>query len=169
MPNTLVAYFSHAGQNYVSGNIEVLERGNAQVLAEFAAKAADADLFEVKRAKPYPTDYRACVSVASKEMKSSARPALADDCDPTPYENIVLVFPNWCGTMPMPVYTWLEAHDFTGKTICPICTHEGSGLSNTEHDIASACPSATVSHGLAIKGSVATVSEDAVHNWIADL
>ncbi len=166
MPKTLVAYFSHAGENYVSGNIETLERGNAERLAVFAARACEGVLFEIKRAEPYPTVYQECVDAASAELKAAARPSLASDFDPAPYDKIVLIYPNWCGTMPMPVYTWLEAHDFAGKTICPVCTHEGSGLAETEQDIARVCPGATVTGGLAVKGSEAAESEDAVLAWL---
>lgn len=167
MPKTLVAYFSHAGENYVSGNIETLERGNAERLAVFAARATEGVLFEIKRAEPYPIVYQECVDAARAELEAAARPELAGDFDPAAYEKIVLIYPNWCGTMPMPVYTWLEAHDFAGKTICPVCTHEGSGLAATEQDIARACPGAAVARGLAVKGSEAAESEGAVLSWLA--
>ena len=167
MSKTLVAYFSRAGQNYVSGNIVDLPRGNGALLAEYAATATSGDLFEIRRATDYPADYRACVDASRKELAANARPELAADCDPTAYDDVVLVYPNWCGTMPMPVYTWLEAHSFAGKTIHPLCTHEGSGLSSTEHEIAAACTGATVAKGLAIKGSAAPASEAVVKSWLA--
>lgn len=69
------------------------------------------------------------------------------------YDEIYLGYPNYCGTMPMAVYTFLEHYDFTGKTIRPFCTHEGSGLSDTESDIRRAAPGAAVTKGLAIHGS----------------
>ena len=171
---TLVAYFSHAGMNYVSGDIVELKRGNGELLAEFCAEACGekdsvpADLFRIEAADPYPAaDYRACVARSRRELADGARPALRADIDPSPYDRIVLVYPNWCGTMPMPVYTFLEAHDFAGKTILPLCTHEGSGLSRTEQDFAKACPGATVGHGLAVKGSEAPRSADIVREWLA--
>ena len=171
---TLVAYFSHAGMNYVSGKIVELKRGNAELLAEFAAQACSekdgqpARLFRIEAADPYPTDdYRACVARSREELADGARPALAADVDIAPYDRIVLIYPNWCGTMPMPVYTFLEGHDFAGKEIWPLCTHEGSGLSRTEGDIAAACPGATVARGLAVKGSEAAHSEDVVRHWLA--
>ena len=167
MPKTLVAYFSHAGQNYVSGDIVDLPRGNAAVLAEFAAAATSGDLFEIRRATPYPTNYRECVAVSRDELAAKSRPELAEDRDPAPYDDVVLLYPNWCGTMPMPVYAWLDAHDFAGKTIHPLCTHEGSGLSGTESQIAAACPGAHMARGLAVKGSEAAHSESVVSNWLS--
>ena len=166
MSKTLVAYFSRAGQNYVSGNIVDLPRGNGALLAEYAAAATDGDLFEIRRVTDYPTDYRECVDASRKELAAKVRPELAADCDPAVYDDVVLVYPNWCGTMPMPVYTWLEAHDFAGKTIHPLCTHEGSGLAGTEGEIAATCPGAIIAPGLAVKGSEASRAEATVQNWL---
>ena len=53
---TLVAYFSHAGQNYVNGGVAELEHGNAEVLAGFAAQACGGDLFHIERVEPYPAE-----------------------------------------------------------------------------------------------------------------
>ena len=166
MSKTLVAYFSRAGQNYVSGDIVDLPRGNGDILAEYAAAATNGDLFEIRRATDYPADYHECVSVSREELAENARPELAADCDPAPYDDIVLIYPNWCGTMPMPVYTWLEAHDFAGKTVHPLCTHEGGGLAGTEGQIAAACPSAHMADGLAVKGSNAADAAETVRSWL---
>lgn len=164
---TLVAYFSHAGQNYVNGDVVELEHGNAEVLAGFAAQACGGDLFHIERAEPYLAEYKACVKESMAELKAKARPELARDVDVSGYDRVVIVFPNWCGTMPMPVYTFLEGHDFTGKEIWPLCTHEGSGMGQIEQHVAKACPGATVIEGLAIKGSDAAASADAVATWLA--
>ena len=169
MAKTLVAYFSRAGMNYVAGSIKNLERGNAQVLAEYAAAACNGELFEIRPTSAYPADYRECVSVATEEKRANARPELAEDCDPAAYERVVLVYPNWCGTMPMPVYSWLESHDFAGKSICPLCTHEGSGMSGTQRDIAAACPGAVVERGLAVLGHEASGAQTQVEAWLASL
>lgn len=69
------------------------------------------------------------------------------------YNVIFLGYPNWWGTMPMPVFTFLGEYDFSGKTIVPFCTHEGSGSGRSEKDIAKLCPKATILKGLAIHGS----------------
>ncbi|MCD7958909.1 MAG: hypothetical protein LUF89_05310 [Ruminococcus sp.] len=74
--------------------------------------------------------------------------------------------------MPMPVYTFLESHDFSGKTVIPFCTHEGSGLSSTVSSIAD-LTGATVLDGLAVRGSVAQNSQEeagaAVTEWLEDV
>ena len=164
---TLIVYFSRAGQNYVSGDIVDLPRGNAEILAGFAAEATDGDLFRIERTEPYPVDYHRCTDEAAHEKDISARPALVQDIDIDPYDRIILIYPNWWGTMPMPVYSFLEAHDWTGKTIYPLCTHEGSGLSRTPADITRACPGADVRPGLAVLGSTAAEARSQIHSWLA--
>ena len=163
---TLVTFFSRAGQNYTDRGIVDLPHGNAEVLAGYAADAANADLFRIEPVQPYPADYHRCTDVAAQEKASGARPALSRDIDIEPYERIILIYPNWWGTLPMPVYTFLEAHDWSGKTILPLCTHEGSGLSATERDIERTCPNATVLPGLAVRGSVAADAQGVVRTWI---
>jgi flavodoxin len=85
------------------------------------------------------------------------------------YDVIFLGYPNWWGTMPMPVYTFLESYDFSGKKIVPFCTHEGSGMGHSEKDIAKACPKATVLKGIAIHGTSASSADSNVSSWIDEL
>ena len=82
------------------------------------------------------------------------------------YDVIFLGYPNWWGTMPMPVYTFLESYDFSGKKIVPFCTHEGSSMGHSEKDIAKACPKSTILEGLAIHGTSASSAESKVSSWI---
>ena len=83
-------------------------------------------MVELKTVRPYPQDYDAAVSQAKKEQQAGARPALATE--PPPLEGcgtVFLGYPNWWGTMPMALFTLLEKHRFSGKTIVPFCTHGG--------------------------------------------
>ena len=82
------------------------------------------------------------------------------------YDEIYLGYPNYWGTMPMAVYTFLESYDFTGKKIHPFCTHEGSGLSNTESDIKKSAKGAVIEKGLAIHGSSVDQAKDVLERWI---
>jgi flavodoxin len=66
----------------------------------------------------------------------------------------------------MAVFTFLESYDFSGKTIIPFCTHEGSGLGNSERDIKKLCPKANVKYGLAIRGSNVSRADNEIKNWI---
>ena len=148
----LVAFFSHTGENYAVGHIE---KGNTHIVAEMIADKTGGTLFEIVPAKEYPQGYNACIEVARTEKEAGARPALTGDIAAEDYDVIFLGYPNWWGDLPMAVYTFLEKHDWSGKTILPFCTHEGSGLSATERYIAGACAGATVGKGLALRGATA--------------
>ena len=148
----LVAVFSHAGGNYAVGHIE---QGNTHIVAELISAATGGTLFRIEPATPYPDDYRACTEVAQREKRSKARPALVGDIAAEEYDVIFLGYPNWWGDLPMCVYTFLEQHDWQGKVVIPFCTHEGSGLSDTENRLRAACRGALVLNGLAVRGSAA--------------
>ena len=82
-------------------------------------------------------------------------------------DTIILAYPNYWGTMPMAVFTFLEQYDFTGKTILPLCTNEGSGMGGSERDIRRTCPGADVKSGLSITGSQASGSKGQVQRWLS--
>lgn len=163
----LVAFFSHTGENYAVGNIT---KGNTHIIAEMIAEATGGNLFEIVPVKEYPKTYNACVEVAKKEKETGARPAIKGSIAVENYDIIFLGYPNWWGDMPMPVYTFIEKHRWAGKTVIPFCTHEGSGLSNTEKYIANACKGAEVEKGLAVKGATAQNKQEqarmAVAQWL---
>jgi flavodoxin len=85
------------------------------------------------------------------------------------YDVIYLGYPNWWGTFPMAVFTFLEAYDFSGKTIIPFCTHEGSGMGGSERDIKKLCPGARVEKGLPIKGGSVQGAEKEISSWLQKL
>lgn len=149
---TLIAFFSRADENY---NVGYIEKGNTHIIAEMIAEETGGTLFHIERDTPYPADYNACTDEAKAEQNGKARPALKEDIDIAGYDVIYLGYPIWWGDMPMVVYTFLEGHDFAGKTILPFCTHEGSGVSGTDQNITEVCPDATVLKALSIHGSVA--------------
>ena len=152
-PKVLVAYFSRAGENYHVGYIQ---KGNTEIVAELLAQKTGGDLFHIESVSGYPVGYEEAKKVARAERKSGARPALtAAVSDFASYDVIYLGYPIWSANMPMPVYTFLESYDFSGKTVIPFCTHEGSGLTSTPDKIRAAIPKATVMQGLAIRGTTA--------------
>ena len=147
----LIAFYSRAGENYFGGTYRRISVGNTEKVAEMLADLTGGELYKIEQAEPYSDDYKTCVAQAREDWQKNARPAvlnLPDDLDA--YDEIYLGYPNYCSTMPMAVYTFLEHYDFTGKTIHPFCTHEGSGLSDTENDIRKAAHGAAVTKGLAI-------------------
>ena len=124
----LIAYFSRSGQNYVNGTIKPLKIGNTEVVAKMIQRRTGAELFKLIPQVSYSDDYNECIEQAQDDQKRGARPELASypDCF-AQYDTIYLGYPNYWGTMPMCVFTFLEHFDFTGITIKPFCTHEGSG------------------------------------------
>lgn len=167
MTKTLIAYFSHAGQNYSRGGIQYLKVGNTRVVAEKLHNMIDSDLFYIDTVKKYPEDHMEKIAVAKKEYEADARPALSDSVENmNQYDTVVLAYPNWWTTMPMALFTFLESYDFTGKTICPLVTHGGSGFSNSLKDIHRLCPGATITEGLAINGDDAALCDEDLTAWL---
>ena len=166
MKKALVVYYSRKGENHMPGGIQVLEKGNTEYAAEYISKALNADIFEIDTVKPYAENYRECCMEAVAEAKSNARPEIKGYVeDITPYDTIFVCFPCWCGTAPMCVFTFLEHYDLTGKKIIPLCTNEGSGMANSEKDIARSCPGAVVVPGLSVRGHKAAQSEAEIVTW----
>lgn len=167
----LIVYFSHTGENYSVGNIT---EGNTHIIADMIADATGGKTFEIVPVKDYPHDsYDAVVEIAKKEKEQKARPAIKGDVNVEDFDVIFLGYPNWWGDMPMCVYTFIEKHNWNGKTVVPFCTHEGSGLSSTESYIANACKGATVAKGLAVRGDTAQNKRDqarkTVNSWLEKL
>lgn len=163
----LIAYFSRKGQNYVSGRLVDLKVGNTEVVANMIQKITGGDMFHIESVTAYPKDYTETTEVAKNELRAKARPKLTGRVEKMKtYDVIFLGYPNWWGTMPMPVYTFLESYDFSGKKIIPFCTHEGSGMGRSEKDIAKACPKATLLEGIAIHGTSAASAESDVSSWV---
>ena len=166
MANTLVVYYSRKGENHMPGGIQVLSKGNTEYAAEYIALALGADIFEIDTVKPYAENYRECCMEAVQEAKAKARPEIKDYVqDISGYETIFVCFPCWCGTAPMCVFTFLEHYDLTGKKIVPLCTNEGSGMANSERDLAASCPGATVAPGLSVRGHQCKDSEEMISTW----
>lgn len=167
MSNKLIAFYSRADENYVNGIIKTLDIGNTEVVADIIQELTGADRFRIEQINPYSGNYNECIAQAQADQKRNARPELKcypDSIDD--YDTIYLGFPNYWSTMPMAVFTFLEHFDFSGKTIKPFCTHEGSGMGGSIDDIRRLCPNAKIDQGIAIRGGNAAKSEKAVENWI---
>lgn len=167
MKKTLIVYFSHEGEAYVGGKIVNLEVGNTKIAAQMIEKLTGGNLFRLETVQPYPHDHMETVELAKSEQQTKARPALRANVENMDdYDTVVLGYPNWWGTCPMAVFTFLESHDFFGRTIIPFCTHEGSGMGRSEADIRTACPGAKVERGLAITGGKVQEAEKDIQQWL---
>lgn len=166
----LVAFFSRADENY---NVGYIEKGNTQIIAEMIAEETGGTLFHIETVTSYPANYTKCIEVAKKELNTKARPAIKGDTQVEDYDIVFLGYPNWWGDAPMAVYTFIEKHDWQGKTVIPFCTHEGSGLGSTENKLENACKGANFQKGLAIQGATAqnrqTQAKQSVTNWLGKL
>ena len=174
----LIAYFSRVGNTVWDEGVDVVASaslnlqngdyvGNAEVLAKMAQQATGGDLFLIQTVEPYPSDYRQTTDKASVEQSQKARPALSSHVENMEnYDTIILIYPNWWGTLPQPLFTFLEEYDFSGKTILPLCTHAGSRMGSSERDIRSLCPDATLGSGLAVSGSSVNSARSDVEKWL---
>ncbi len=149
----LVAYFSWSG--------------NTQAVAEQIAGQTGGQLFKIETVKAYPEEYRPCTEVAKVERDNDARPALKSSVDNMAQYDIVMIgYPNWWGTMPMAVKTFIESYDLSGKTVIPFCTHGGGGVQNCFRDFLTATPSSEHKEGLLLNGSAASSCKERVEKWL---
>jgi len=163
----IIAYFSRADENYVGGALKTLEVGNTEVAAGMIKELTGAELFKIEPARPYARDYNTCINEAQADQRADARPALKalpESLDK--YDTVYLGYPNYWGTMPMAVFTFLESFDFSGKVIRPFCTHEGSGMGRSEADIKRLCPNSQVKKGLAIQGGRVNRAAADIERWV---
>lgn len=168
MAKILIAFFSRADENYFGGAMRYVKVGNTEIVCDIIKEMIVADSFKIEMKEPYSPVYMTCIEEAKKDLRNNARPefkAYPDSLDS--YDTIILAYPNYWGTMPMAVFTFLERYDFSGKTILPLCTNEGSGMGKSERDIEKLAKGATVKKGLPITGSNANGCKNSVHRWLA--
>lgn len=146
------------------------QSGNTETVANFIHDEVGGDIIKLETTKAYPSDYNELVNYAQDEQRQNARPELKTKIDNIEeYDTIFLGYPNWWADMPMPLYTFLDEYDLSGKRVAPFITHGGSGLSGTPNKIKQEEPNATVTEGLAISGSSASSSKNTVQNWLSKI
>ncbi len=176
--NILIVYFSVpetdgldtvAGASRVVVDGEVL--GNTQYLAQLIQQETGGELFRIETVQEYPGTHDDLLDFAYNELSENARPELATEIDNLDsYDVIFLGYPNWNADLPMPLYTFLETYNFSGKTIIPFTSHGGSGFSRTIQTIQELQPQATViEDGLSISRNNVTDAQSDVTEWIAGL
>jgi len=149
-------------------NGEVL--GNTQYVAYLIQKNTGADIFRIEPKTPYPTNHETLVDLAKEEQSNKARPELAAKVENLgQYDVVFLGYPNWWGDMPMILYSFLENHNLSGKTIIPFNTHGGSGFSNTMSTIAALQPNASLLKGYTVSRDTVQNSADKVAAWVKEL
>ena len=118
--------------------------------------------------KAYPDEYMKMIEVSKEELNAKARPAIKEDIDISKYDTIYIGWPCWWGTLPMCMFTFIEKHDWTGKTVIPFTTHEGSGFGSGLRDLKAAVKGATATKGLSIQGTNSRSSDAQIKKFVAD-
>lgn len=177
----LIAYFTRADNIKIDPEVDATSsasihvdgfsyEGNLAIMADYIKDVTGGDTFSILTAEYYPTGYRDTTNAAKEEKNDHARPELSSHVENMEeYDVVFLGFPNWWGGLPMPVYTFLEEYDFSGKTIVPFASHEGSGLGSGPSEIAEICPNAEVMDGFAVRGSEVRSSKEDIEKWIDEL
>ena len=174
----LIAYFSVMetdGIDTMSSASRVVKgderMGNNEYIAKTIQKETGGDLFQIKTVQDYPTTHDDLLEYAYDEKSEDARPELEGQIENLDqYDTIFIGYPNWNADLPMPLYTFLEEYDFSGKTIIPFTSHGGSGFSRTVQTISELQPDADISNkGLSISRNDMADSEKEVTDWVKDL
>ena len=139
-PKILVAYFSWGG--------------NTRGIARQIQQKTGGDLFEIECVRPYSSNYSTCLDEALRDQRANARPALKTHVSNiAQYDVIMLGYPNWWASIPMPIASFLEEYDLAGKTIIPFCSHGGGRFGQSLSAIAKLEPGAKIGSGLSVNYS----------------
>lgn len=157
------------GASIVINEGEVL--GNTQYMAQVIQNTIGGDLFEIKTVQNYPRDHEPLVEQAADEQDENLRPDLSTKVENiNDYDVIFIGYPNWWSDMPMPLYTFLEEYDLSGKTIVPFSTHGGSGFSGTINEIEDLQPNAKViTDALTISRNNIADAASEITEWVNEL
>ncbi|MGN0542054.1 MAG: flavodoxin, partial [Acutalibacteraceae bacterium] len=149
----LIAYFSWGG--------------NTKGVAEEIQRQTGADLFEITMMHPYSSDYNTVLDEAQRDQNAQARPELATHVENMEqYDTIMLGYPNWWASIPMPIASFLEEYDFSGKTIIPFCSHGGGRFGQSLTAIAKLAPDAKMGEALSIHYSGGSELSSDVTEWL---
>ena len=171
----LIAYFSHGGENLIDDQIVDLKgNGNTKLAAtalqqKLATLGLNANLFEIEPLIPYPTSYEQTLARSKEEYNNGSAPII--NAGPNGFEAYDLVFlgyPNWWGTVPAPIVSFLRDHDFTGKTVVPFVTHGGQIFLYSLEAIAKEAPKAKIEKGFAIAAPYMNAAPAVIEEWLND-
>ncbi len=174
--NVLVAYFSWADNAILEDDVDavaspsVIPPGNVQQLAGWVQEETGGDLFSIRVTDPYPSDWDECLSRANEERGEDARPELEERVENLDdYDTVFLGYPNWWYGVPMPLLTFLEENDLSGKQVYLFCSHGTGGLANSVEIITEAAPDAVISDNIFdCYEEDASSSQEDIQNWVAE-
>ena len=141
--------------------------GNTRGIAQEIQRQTGADLFEITLVHPYSSNYNTVLMEAQEDQHKQARPEISGHVDNfDDYDVILLGYPNWWASIPMPIASFLEEYDFTGKTIIPFCSHGGGRFGQSLTAIAKLAPDAVMGEGLSVHYSGGSTLTDNVTAWL---
>lgn len=151
--NVLIAFFSWGG--------------NTKGIAEQIQKETGADMFEIELVQPYSEDYDTVLDEAQRDQNEQARPEIKNHVENMEqYDTVILGYPNWWASIPMPIASFLEEYDFSGKTIVPFCSHGGGRFGQSLTAIAKLVPDAAIGEGLAVNYSGGSELPQEIEKWL---
>jgi flavodoxin len=151
--NILVAYFSQSG--------------NTRSIARQIHQKTGGDLFEIERAVPYSQNYDAFAEEARREQQQQARPALKNHVtNMAQYDVVFLGYPIWWSSIPMPVASFLEEYDFSGKTVILFCSSGSGGSGQSRSVIAGLASRSTITEALAVRTSGDSSLSNTISAWL---
>lgn len=167
MSKSIVIFFSHAGDNYAVGDIEV---GNTKIVADYISELTGAAQFEIVTHKYDGMGYNPLIKLAKEEANNGELPEYEGKApDLSQYDTVFIGGPVWWGTYPQVMFTLFKDINLDGKTVYPFTTHEGSGLASCVSDLKSAFPEADVQKGFSIYGHEVRTGKKSVENWLKGL
>ena len=167
MKKSIVIFFSHAGDNYSVGNIEV---GNTKIVADYITEILGADQFEIVTHKYDGMAYMPLIDLAKEEANRGELPPYEGTApDLSQYDTVFIGGPVWWGTYPQVMFTLFKDINLDGKTVIPFTTHEGSGLASCVSDVKKAFPKANVTAGFSIYGHEVRTGRAKVEKWLNGL
>ena len=165
--NKIVIFFSHAGDNYSVGNIEV---GNTKIVADYISEITGADQYEIVTHKYDGMAYTPLIELAKKEAAAGELPPYEGTApDLSGYDTVFIGGPVWWGTYPQVMFTLFKDINLDGKTVIPFTTHEGSGLASCANDVRKAFPKANITGEFSIYGHEVRGGKAKVERWLKGL
>ena len=173
----LVAYFSWADNAVTDSNTDaiaspsVMAPGNVQELAGWVQEGTGADIFSIQVEDKYSDDWDECLDRANREKAENARPALTSSVENIDqYDTVFIGYPNWWYGVPMPLLTFFEENNLSGKQVYLFCSHGTGGLAQSVDIITEALPDSTISENVFdCYEQDASSSQRDIERWLSEL
>jgi flavodoxin len=177
----LIVYFSRVGNTDLSGDVDAISSasinlrngeyvGNTELIARWIQDEVGGDMFLIQTEKPYPLNYDETVKRGEGENEDSVHPPLASNVENLDdYDTVFLGYPVWAYDIPMPVYSFLDEHDLSGKTVVPFGSSGATSISRVAEAISEIYPDATVLEGITVNHNQVLDAQPAIVEWLTKL